>query len=99
MRAVAEGCPACQKLRPPPAAPLHARYGNKEVADVNFYGKRRAWADIEHAHGRVWPLLSRLRKPSIGLTVCFDGDTLVQQLFLGMTPSEELSCREMTNSW
>jgi len=43
MRAVAEGCLACKEVGATASGSVHARYGNKEVTDVNFYGQTRAW--------------------------------------------------------
>src|SRR5229473_2969492 len=39
MRALAEGCPACEVVGASASATVRARYGNKEMADVNFYGQ------------------------------------------------------------
>src|SRR5260370_42860 len=47
MRAVAEGCPACQEVGATASGSVHVRYGNKEVADVNFYVQTRRMGDIE----------------------------------------------------
>src|SRR6266446_836076 len=47
MRAVAEGCPTCQEVGATASGSVHARYGNKEVADVNFYGQTPSMADID----------------------------------------------------
>src|SRR5258708_33789601 len=47
MRAVAEGCAACQEVGATASGSVHVRYGNKEVADVNFYGQTPSMADID----------------------------------------------------
>src|SRR3989454_11883390 len=47
MRSVAEGCPACKEVGATTSGSVHARYGNKEVADVNFYGQTPSMADID----------------------------------------------------
>src|ERR1700694_2949263 len=47
MRAVAEGCPTCQEVGATGSGSVHARYGNKEVTDVNFYGQTPSMADID----------------------------------------------------
>jgi len=50
MRAVAEGCPAMRRGgRKPPAAAFTPRYGNKEMADVNFYGQTPRYGGYRHA--------------------------------------------------
>src|SRR5437899_6046504 len=47
MRAVPEGCPACKEVGATATGSVHARYGNKEIADVNFYGQTPSMADID----------------------------------------------------
>src|SRR6202040_4486340 len=46
MAAVAEGCSACEEVGASASTSVHARYGNKEVTDVNFYGQTPNMADI-----------------------------------------------------
>jgi putative ABC transport system permease protein len=85
MRAVAEGCPACQEVGATASGSVHARYGNKEVADVNFYGQTPSMADIDTRtveFGRYFTAAEAEHRAN----VCLIGDTLVQQLFLGMDP-------------
>ena len=85
MRAVAEGCPACQEVGATASGSVHARYGNKEVADVNFYGQTPNMADIDTRtveFGRYFTVAEAEHRAD----VCLIGDTLVQQLFLGMDP-------------
>ena len=47
MRAVAEGCPHCEEVGATASATVRARYGDKEVTDVNFYGQTPSMADID----------------------------------------------------
>src|SRR5712691_675746 len=47
MRAVAEGCADCEEVGATASSTVHARYGNKEVADVNLYGETANMADID----------------------------------------------------
>src|SRR5258708_30796698 len=47
MRAIAEGCPACAEVGATASGSVHARYGNKEMSDVNFYGQTPSMADID----------------------------------------------------
>jgi putative ABC transport system permease protein len=85
MRAVAEGCPACEEVGATANATVRARYGNKEVPDVSFSGQTANMADIDTRAvdlGRYFtPTESEHRTD-----VCLIGDTLVQQLFLGTDP-------------
>jgi putative ABC transport system permease protein len=85
MRAVAEGCSACQEVGATASGSVHARYGNKEVADVNFYGQTPSMADIDTRtveFGRYFTTAEAEHRAD----VCLIGDTLAQQLFLGMDP-------------
>ena len=85
MRAVAEGCPACGEVGASASSRVRARYGNKEVPDVNLYGETPNMADIDTRTVE----LGRYFTPAEAehhTNVCQIGDTLVQQLFLGMDP-------------
>src|SRR5258708_30412360 len=46
MRAVAQGCPACKEVGATASGSVHARHDNKEISDVNFYGRTPSMADI-----------------------------------------------------
>jgi len=85
MRAVAEGCPACEEVGATASSSVHARYGNKEMADVNFYGQTPSMADIDTRvveFGRYFTAAEAEHRAD----VCLIGDTLIQQLFPGMDP-------------
>jgi len=85
MRAVAEGCPACEEVGATASSTVRARYGNKEVPDVSFSGQTANMADIDTRTVE----LGRYFTPTEAehhTAVCLIGDTLVQQLFLGMDP-------------
>jgi putative ABC transport system permease protein len=85
MRAVAEGCPACEEVGATASTTVRARYGNKEVPDVSFSGQSANMADIDTRAVE----LGRYFTPTEAehhTAVCLIGDTLVQQLFLGMDP-------------
>jgi len=85
MRAIADGCPACEEVGATASTTVRARYGNKEVPDVSFSGQTANMADIDT---RVVEL-GRYFTPAEAehrANVCLIGDTLVQQLFLGMDP-------------
>jgi putative ABC transport system permease protein len=85
MEAIIAGCPSCQEVGATAGATVRARFGNKEVTDVNFAGHTPSMADIETRaveRGRYFtPAESEHRA-----NVCLIGDTLVQQLFLGVDP-------------
>src|SRR5467141_1580226 len=85
MRAIANGCRACEEAGATASTTVRARYGNKEVPDVSFSGQTANMADIDT---RVVEL-GRYFTPAEAehrANVCLIGDTLVQQLFLGMDP-------------
>src|SRR5467141_4685092 len=85
MRAIADGCPACEEVGATESTTVRARYGNKEVPDVSFSGQTANMADIDTRTVE----LGRYFTPSEvehHTNVCLIGDTLVQQLFLGTDP-------------
>jgi putative ABC transport system permease protein len=85
VRAVAEGCPACDEVGATASASVRARSGNKEVQDVNLYGQTPNMADIDTRTvelGRYFTTSEADHRAG----VCLIGDTLVRELFLGMDP-------------
>jgi putative ABC transport system permease protein len=85
MRAVAEGCPACEEVGASASGSVRARFGNKELQDVSFYGQTPNMADIDTRaveFGRYFTPSEAEHRTS----VCLIGDTLVRRLFLGMDP-------------
>ncbi len=85
MRAIADGCPACEEVGSTASTTVRARYGNKEVPDVSFSGQTANMADIDTRAvelGRYFTPAEAEHRAN----VCLIGDTLVQQLFLGMDP-------------
>jgi putative ABC transport system permease protein len=85
MRAVAEGCPACQEVGATASATVRARYGDKEAQDVSFYGQTPSMADIDTRaveFGRYFSAVESGRRSN----VCLIGDSLVQKLFVGVDP-------------
>ncbi len=85
MRAVADGCPACEEVGATASTTARARYGNKEVPDVSFSGQTANMADIDTRTvqlGRYFTPTEAEHRAG----VCLIGDTLMQQLFLGMDP-------------
>src|SRR6266436_3723739 len=85
MRAIADGCPACEEVGATVSTIVRARYGNKEVPDVSLSGQTANMADIDTRAVE----LGRYFTPSEAehrTNVCLIGDTLVQQLFLGTDP-------------
>jgi putative ABC transport system permease protein len=85
MQAIADRCADCGEVGASASSTIRARYGNKEVTDVTFSGQTPTMADIDTrtvARGRYFtPSESEHRT-----NVCLIGDTLVQQLFLGVDP-------------
>ena len=85
MRAVAEGCPACQEVGATASATVRARYGDKEAQDVSFYGQTPSMADIDTRaveFGRYFSSAESEHRSN----VCLIGDSLVQKLFVGVDP-------------
>jgi putative ABC transport system permease protein len=85
VRALAEGCPACQQVGATASSTVRARYGDKEVQDVNFYGQTPNMVDIDTRtvqFGRYFTVAETEHRAN----VCLIGDTLVQRLFLGVDP-------------
>ena len=85
MRAIADGCRACEEVGATASTTVRARYGNKEVPDVSFSGQTANMADIDTRAvelGRYFTPTEAEHRTG----VCLIGDTLVQQLFLGMDP-------------
>src|SRR5215469_437481 len=85
VRAVAESCPACQEVGATASATVRARFGDKEVQDVNFYGQTPSMVDIDTRaveFGRYFSSAESEHRAN----VCLIGDSLVQKLFLGVDP-------------
>ncbi len=85
MLAVADKCPACEQVGATSSTTVRARYGDKEVQDVNFSGQTPSMADIDTravALGRYFTPSEAEHRAD----VCLIGDTLVQQLFPGVDP-------------
>jgi putative ABC transport system permease protein len=85
MRAIDEGCPACGEVGASASGAARVRSGNKEVPDVSLYGHTANMVDIDTRTVEF----GRYFTPSEAehhANVCLIGDTLVQQLFLGMDP-------------
>src|SRR2546427_12174336 len=85
LRAIANGCRACEEVGATASTTVRARYGNKEVPDVSFSGQTASMADIDTRTVE----LGRYFTPSEAehrANVCLIGDTLVQRLFLGVDP-------------
>ena len=85
MDAVAKACSACGEVGGSASATVRAQSGNKEQQDVNLYGETANMADIDSRtveFGRFFTPSEAEHKTN----VCVIGDTIVQQLFLGMDP-------------
>ena len=85
MRAIADKCTSCDLVGASASVTVRARYGDKEVQDVSLSGETANMADI----GTLTVELGRYFTSSETehrINVCLIGDTLVQQLFLGVDP-------------
>jgi putative ABC transport system permease protein len=85
MQAVADRCTDCEQVGASASTTIRARYGDREVPDVNLYGQTANMADIDTRtveRGRYFTPSEAEHRAN----VCLIGDTLVQQLFLGVDP-------------
>ena len=85
MRAIADKCTSCDLVGASASVTVRARYSDKEVQDVSLSGETANMADI----GTLTVELGRYFTSSETehrVNVCLIGDTLVQQLFLGVDP-------------
>lgn len=85
MEAIAQRCTECGEVGATATATVHARYGNKEVTDVTLSGQTASMADIDTRaveRGRYFTESEAEHRAN----VCLIGDTIVQQLFLGVDP-------------
>jgi len=85
MQAVTERCTDCAEVGASASTTIRARYGNKEVNDVSLSGQTPSMADIDTRsveRGRYFTDSESEHRAN----VCLIGDTLVQQLFLGVDP-------------
>ena len=87
VRAVAEGCPACGEVgaNASSTSTVRVRYGSKEVTDVSFSGQTANMSDIDTRAVEFGRYFSRTESEHHA-NVCLIGNTLVQQLFLGVDP-------------
>lgn len=86
MEAVAEKCTACGEVGASASVTgLRARYGDKEVQDVNLAGQTANMQDIDTRSihlGRYFTASEAAHRAD----VCLIGDTLVQSVFAGVNP-------------
>jgi len=85
VRAISDGCTACQQVGATASATVRARSGDKELPDVNFYGQTASMVEIDTRaveFGRYFTTAEAEHHTN----VCLIGDTLVQRLFLGVDP-------------
>jgi putative ABC transport system permease protein len=88
VRAIEEKCVACDEVGASATTPVRARFGDKEVQDVNLNGVTANMADIDTRTIE----LGRYFTPSEAehrVAVCVIGNTLVEQLFGGADPVGE----------
>ena len=85
MQAIADRCTACGDVGASASTSVRVRYGNKEVTDVNLSGQTATMAYIDTRaveRGRYFTPSEAEHRTN----VCLIGDTLVQQLLLGVDP-------------
>jgi putative ABC transport system permease protein len=85
MQAIADRCSACDEVGASASTTIRARYGDKEVTDVSLSGETATMADIDTRtveRGRYFTPSEAEHRTNL----CLIGDTLVQQLFLGVDP-------------
>jgi putative ABC transport system permease protein len=85
MVAIAEKCQSCGEVGATASVTVRARYGDKEVQDVNLSGQTANMADIDTRSvelGRYFTSSEAEHRAG----VCLIGDTLVQRLFPTTTP-------------
>src|SRR6202158_2602878 len=85
MQAIADRCTACEMVGATASATVRVRYSDKEVTDVNLSGQTATMADIDTRtveRGRYFTPSEAEHRANL----CLIGDTLVQQLFLGVDP-------------
>jgi putative ABC transport system permease protein len=85
MQAIADRCTACEEVGASASTTIRARYGDKEVTDVNLSGQTASMGDIDTRtveRGRYFTPSEAEHRANL----CLIGDTLVQQLFLGVNP-------------
>ncbi len=86
MQAVADRCTLCEEVGATASATSsRARYGNREITDITLTGETPSMADIDTRsvdRGRYFTASEGEHRAN----VCLIGDTLVQQLFLGVDP-------------
>jgi putative ABC transport system permease protein len=85
MQAVADRCTACEQVGATATTSVRVRYGDKEVTDVNLSGQTATMAEIDTRtveRGRYFTPTEAEHRANL----CLIGDTLLQQLFLGVDP-------------
>lgn len=85
VRAVAEGCPACQAVGASLNSLARVQYRDKELTDISLIGHTANMADIDSRtvqQGRYFTEAESQRSSY----VCLVGDDLVQQLMAGVEP-------------
>jgi putative ABC transport system permease protein len=85
VRAVEEGCPACEAVGATGSSTVRARNGDREAQDVSFYGQTPSMADID-TRGVEFGRYFSTAESEHRVNVCVIGDSLVQKLFLGVDP-------------
>lgn len=85
MRAVAEGCTACEEVGASASSTVRVRAGDHEVPDVNLSGQTANMAEIDTRtveRGRYFTVSEAEHRAG----VCLIGYTIMEQLFAGTDP-------------
>jgi putative ABC transport system permease protein len=87
VRAVAEGCTACEEVGATAASTntVQVHYASKQLTDVSLSGQSANMSDIDTRAVEFGRYFTRTEAEHHA-NVCLIGDTLVQQLFSGVDP-------------
>jgi putative ABC transport system permease protein len=87
VRAVAEGCPACEEVGATATSTttVQVHYASKQLTDVSLSGQSANMSDIDTRAVEFGRYFTRAEAEHHA-NVCLIGDTLVQQLFSGVDP-------------
>jgi putative ABC transport system permease protein len=85
IRAIVEGCAACDEVGGTASTTVRARANNKEAQDVNLSGQTANMSDIDTRAVDLGRYFTSTEAEHHSY-VCLIGDTLVQRLFAGSDP-------------
>lgn len=85
MRAVAEGCPACEVVGASASTTVRVRAGDHEVPDVNLSGQTANMVEIDTRTVEIGRYFTE-SEAEHRAGVCLIGQTIMEQLFAGTDP-------------